>query len=968
MNVRVIDVHKKYFRNIIRNKSDPVQVFRMEIISTTSIPPKYQDYSDIFDETKAHLKAQDKEWDIRIKLVGPPPAPSRLYVLSDKERRALEVWVQDQLDKGFIVPSQSLTCAPVFFVPKKDGGIRLCTDYRKLNAITERNAFPIPLIDEVLENIRRHKPKIFTKLDLKSAFTNLSIHGDDRWKTAFSTHLGLYEYVRMPFGLANAPPMWQAFISDTLKSFLGKICEVYIDDIIIYSRSPEEHTEHVRAIMEVLRSRGLVLSNSKCAFDVFEVDFLGLNLSTEGIKRDPVKNEAILQWKLPPSSKNLSSFLGFANFYRRWIPDFAGKTSRLYEIAASKDKLITWTDSLKLDFEQIKQEFRENEILVWPRAKKQFIMVTDGSETAVGGCLFQGLDDYLPKAGEKLDYERLCPVACYSRKLREAEYNYPIHDKELLAIMVALGNWRHWLIATDIPVCIYTDHKNLTYFLQKSKLNRRQLRWSEVLADYNIVIRHLPGRENVADPLTRKAEYQLSPEELMKYETELFKQKDQEIVVRYIEVNCPKERLKIMKTRHDLVFSAHPGVKKTYQLIRKDFHWTKMREEIDKYVKGCIICQRSKVPRQKPNGLLQPLPVPSRPFGTVTMDFIVALPTVKQYNAVLVFVDRFTKFAIFVPTTDKATAVDVAEIYLSHLFSRFGLSDIFISDRGPQFDSKFWYSICSSLGIDRRLSTAYHPQTDGQSERVNQVLEQFLRVSLNYAQDNWLSLLPLVEFAYNNSPHSATNIFPFFALYGFHPKSDNLTDIILQNQRQVSHVPAAVFIQEKAQLHAAIVTSLEKARHTMKKYADKKRTEITFAVGDKVMLRCSEDRPKPKLGMKYLGPFDVVEKINDGAYRLKLPKSWKIHDVLSISALKPFVRDEFNRPKPSKPSSLLVDGRKEYEVEEILDRRTIGKKNTRVQYLVKWKDYGPEDNTWEFPSNLIHCEELVKEYEQKNVV
>ena len=628
-------------------------------------------------------------------------------------------------------------------MPKKDGGLRLCTDFRKINNVTERNAFPIPLVDEMLENIRRHRPKIFTKLDLKSAFTNLAISPEDQWKAAFATHQGLFEFTRVPFGLTNAPPLWQSFMTDVLRPFLGRFCEVYIDDIIIYSQTEKEHEGHVKEILEALRSRGLVCSTPKCEFDLTEVSFLGLTISPEGIQRDDVKNATIADWKLPPSPKNLASFLGFANFYRKWIPDFAGKTAELYQAAASKQKIVEWNEMLVASFELIKTEFRTNRILKWPDTEKTFVLITDGSETAVGACLFQTIDGYHPTAGEELDRDQLVPIACHSRKLREAEYNYPIHDKELLAIIVAIENWKHWLISTKLPVLVYTDHRNLTYFLEKSKLTRRQLRWSEIFADYNLVIRHISGRLNVADPLTRKAEYNFTAEELEKCETEMLKKIDHEIVVQAIEVSNSKEHQKIMKTRHDTIFSGHPGVKKTFQLIRKDFYWPKMFEEIQDYVKGCLVCQRTKIPRKKLSGLLMPLKTPSHPFSEVTMDFIVGLPLVNNYNAVLVFVDRFTKFAIFVPTSDTATAKEVANIYLKHLFSRFGLSDVFISDRGPQFDSQFWKKVCDSLGIDRRLSTARHPQTDGQTERVNQILEQYLRVSLSYAQDNWLELLPI---------------------------------------------------------------------------------------------------------------------------------------------------------------------------------------------------------------------------------
>jgi hypothetical protein len=401
------------------------------------------------------------------------------------------------------------------------------------------------------------------------------------------------------------------------------------------------------------------------------------------------------------------------------------------------------------------------------------------------------------------------------------------------------------------------------------------------------------------------------------------------------------------------IAAGHFGVAKTFKLVSRDFWWPKMRKFITDYVTSCS-CAKSKTPRHKPFGLLKPLDVPERPWSSITTDFIVELPPSQGFNAISVWVCRFTKMAHFVPCTTNITADGMASIFCETIYKLHGIPKDIVSDRGPQFVSKFWQSFCTRLGIKSSLSTAYHPETDGQSERVNQVLEQYLRCFLNYHQDNWIQLLPLAEFAYNNSLHASTNLTPFFANYGFHPTSDLLP--------LVSYEKIGNRELRQKEINESIKYQLKIAQDNYKRHADKQRKHFEFSVGQKVWLstrHIKTIRPSKKLDHKRFGPFEITDRVGTNAYRLKLPETMKIHNVFHVSLLEPVFENPFIGREEDPPLPIIMDAEPEYEVEEILDSRLY---NRKVQYLVKWKGYQFSESTWEPWTNLTHCQELVKNF------
>lgn len=608
----------------------------------------------------------------------------------------------------------------------------------------------------------------------------------------------------------------------------------------------------------------------------------------------------------------------------------------------------------------------------------------------------------------------------YSRKFQPAELNYPIHDKELSAIIAALEHWRTEILSLQSQLKIYTDHHSLEYFMTTKVLTRRQARWAERLADYDFLIFYRSGKQSTKpDALTRRDDVYPSPGEsfaannpqniqpllrqshLMAISTSeiasisslelLAKIKDaqeqddkisailsdlrkgdypgsehytlaNDLVMfdhRILVPDLPELQTSIVRSRHDHPSAGHPGRTKTLQLIRRDFYWPRMTHYVDRYVANCFGCSRYKRPRRKPHGLLQPLPISDKPWKSISMDFIEQLPNSGGFDAILVVVDRFSKMAIFLPCTTTTTSEDLALLFIQHIFSKFGVPQDVISDRGSKFTSAFWTSIAKSLGLKSKLSTAYHPQTDGQTERVNQILEAYLRQYLSYQQDDWHALLPLAEFACNNSEHSSTQQSPFSVVLGFNPALD-IDSSDLPSQR------ASDFVQVRRKAQEDARKSLDIAVTRYKHFADQHRIPAPqFQLGQRVWLDCRNirtTRPSDKLSEKQLGPFTISKVISDTAYKLDLPDHLaSIHPVFHVSLLTPASDQPVPGQVQEPPPAVQVEGQELWTVAEVQDSRI---RHRRLEYLVLWDGFDQEGDrsTWEPMENLAEAPDVVADF------
>ncbi|KAK3548052.1 hypothetical protein QTP70_004285 [Hemibagrus guttatus] len=500
---------------------------------------------------------------------------------------------------GHIQASTFPAAAGFFFVGKKDGGLRPCIDYRGLNAITVPYPYPLPLVPAALEQLRG--VRIFTKLDLRSAYNLVRIREGDEWKTAFHTTHGHYEYRVMPFGLTNAPAVIQALINGVFQDLLGKGVIAYIDDILVYSKSLEEHVLHVQEVLSRLQRHHLYMKLEKCEFHRRTVTFLGYVISQWGVEMDMVKVRAVTDWPAPTTVRELQRFLGFANFYRRFIRNYSSVAGPLTSLLRGKPKRLAWTDQARAAFQQLKESFTSAPILRHPNPDLPFVVEVDASSCGLRAVLSQRHG----KPG------KLHPCAYYSRKLTAAECNYDMGNRELLAIKAALEEWRHWLEGARHPFQVLTDHRNLEYLRGAKRLNPRQARWALFFTRFRFTVTYRPGSKNgKADALSRVFETTSKPTRIEPIlpVTAILAPVQWNLVeeIQHAHANepppagCPPNRLfvppqfrlQVMQWVHEAPSSGHPGIRRSTQLIRHRFWWPSLTSDVEEHgmLKGPILC------------------------------------------------------------------------------------------------------------------------------------------------------------------------------------------------------------------------------------------------------------------------------------------------------------------------------------------------------------------------------------------
>ncbi|GJT92918.1 putative nucleotidyltransferase, ribonuclease H [Tanacetum coccineum] len=590
--------------------------------------PVVQEFPEVFPEDLPGIPPT-RQVEFRIDLVpGATPVARAPYRLAPSEMKELAEQLQELTDKGFIRPSSSPWGAPVLFVKKKDGSFRMCIDYRELNKLTVKNRYPLPRIDDLFDQLQGSS--IYSKIDLRSGYHQLRVREEDIPKTAFRTRYGHYEFQVMSFGLTNAPAVFMDLMNRVCKPYLDKFVIVFIDDILIYSKSKKEHEEHLRQILKLLKKEELYAKFSKCEFWISRVQFLGHVIDCRGIHVDPAKIESIKDWASPKTPTEIRQFLGLAGYYRRFIEGFS-KIAKTMTKLTQKGVKFDWGDKQEAAFQLLKQKLCSAPILALPEGSEDFIAYCDASKKGLGAVLMQR---------EKV-------ISYASRQLKIHEKNYTTHDLELGAVVFALKIWRHYLYGTKCTV--FTDHKSLQHILDQKELNMRQRRWLELLSDYDCEIRYHPGKANVvADALSRKEREPLRvralvmtigldlPKQILKAQTEARKPeniKKEDVGGILVENSKDPEKLRteklepradgtmclngrswlpcygdlrtvIMHESHKSKYSIHPGSDKMYQDMKKLYWWPNMKANIATYVSKCLTCAKVKAEHQRPSGLL----------------------------------------------------------------------------------------------------------------------------------------------------------------------------------------------------------------------------------------------------------------------------------------------------------------------------------------------------------------------------
>ncbi|KAJ9516475.1 hypothetical protein QJQ45_011175 [Haematococcus lacustris] len=1043
---------------------------RPELVTDAELQAVLDEYSDVFQDMPPGLPPdRGVGHTIRMESDAPPPY-KRPYKLSPREEAEVKRQVAELQARGLIEPSGSPYGAPVLFVEKKDGSLRMCIDYRALNKLTVKDRYPLPRIDDLFDKLAGKK--VFSSLDLQSGYHQIRITEADRPKTAFLTPMGQFQFKVLCFGLTNAPATFQRVMNNVFRPLINKSVLVYIDDILVMSNTAEEHVRHLKEVLELMRQHKLYAKRSKCEFNKTELAFLGHIVGEHGIAVDPTKVKVVREWHVPRNLKDLQAFLGLANYFRRFIPNFSA-------IAAPLTDLTSKTAAAQFDWQKfggahlkafngLKDALCSAPVLALPDFTKPFVVCTDASLVGTGAVLLQ--------EGR--------PIAYTSKKLSPPETRYSTGDQELLAIIRAVREWRCYLDGA-VDVTIQTDHNPLIYLQTQANLSRRQTRWMEELSRYKYEIRYHPGADNVADPISRNpalsmpatescpvlllvpgregavlaattrrtaaelrkvAEKEqavarerayeagkLTPPadmaagtprglqpgggETLRQDTEQQEASDgsdpttllQAVKQAYgadkrfdeaaftsklhrleglwltergqvVVPNDEKLRRRVIHTMHDAKSAGHLGMTKTLEQVTRYFDWHGVSEAVKHYVRTCHSCQLNKSSAQKPAGKLQPLPIPLRPWGSVSLDLIVKLPASgpAKHDSILVIVDRLTKMVHLARTWERMTAVQYAKLFVDNVFRLHGWPDSIVSDRGPNLNNnRFFVELAALLQVDLDLSSAYHPQTDGQTERMNRVIEEMLRHYIRPDQKDWAEHLPLVEFAINNAKQESTRCTPFYLNYGYHPRVAELLDL-------PQRVPQAhEFVANARQAVEQARQCLARAQKRMKAYQDTKRRDAVFEPGDMVLLSTQNMRGRVgqpgarKLKPRYVGPFRVEYMVGRAAVKLDLPEEWsRIHNVFHVSLVKSYRTYDASDQVPGHagpPPLQWLDGEPEYKVEKVVDHRLAksqGKrgdkpKKRQLEFLVKWQGHGDEHNTWESRSQLVGCQEMLTAYLQK---
>lgn len=862
-----------------------------------------------------------RPWDHPINLIpGAQPVHVRPYRYTPAQKTEIEQQVTEMLRSGVIQPSVSAFSSPVLLVKKKDQTWRFCVDYRHLNAITLKNCYPMPVIDELLDELAG--ASWFSKLDLRAGYHQIRLRAGDEPKTAFKTHQGHFEFKVMPFGLTTAPATFQNAMNDILALLLRHSVLVFMDDILIYSKSYADHLQHLRSVLQLLAQHHLTVMMSKCSFAQQSISYLGHVISAKGVSTEPAKISAVRDWPVPTSVKDVRGFLGLAGYYRKFVQNF-GVISRPLTDMLKKGVVFSWTSIVATAFATLKHALLSAPVLILADFSKRFVVETDASATGIGAVLMQ--------QGH--------PVAYLSKALCARNMGLSAYEKECLALLLAVDHWRPYLQHAEFTIC--TDQRSLLHLTDQRLNTPIQQRAFTKMLGLQFQIQYKQGVSNrAADALSRRAHPPVDdllalsvcrPAWLEAIAHSYHNDPDtQHLLTRLVAgdkdladysltdgIICYQGRIwlganhdsqwQLIRALHDSAVGGHSGFHATYHRVRRLFAWTGLKELVRKFVRECLTCQQAKTERAPPTGLLQPLPIPAQAWAVVSLDFIEGLPRSANHDTILVVVDKFTKYSHFIPLHHPFTSLTVAKAYMTHVYKLHGLPQAIISDRDRIFTSTLWQELFKLSKTELRLSSSYHPQTDGQTERVNQCLEAYLRCSVHACPRNWFHWLHLAEYWYNTSFHSSLGTTPFQALYGHLPREFGLP------QPDACRAPdLASWLREREIMRSLLHQQLLRAQQRMKHQADKHRVERSFNVGDAVFLRIQPyiqtsvaERVNQKLPFRYFGPYTVLQRVGSLAYKLDLPKGAKIHDVVHVSQLKKVVSAD-TPVSPDLPTEISV--------------------------------------------------------------
>ncbi len=998
--VKIFIMTRKEMREEFREINDAQMLWSREIQSDHSknlaiaiISKEYQKYKILFEkesDQKTLLKHQS--WNHEIKLVDDKKLTKQfIYSLLTEKLDALRQYLKENMQKKFIRESQSSAEYSILFVLKSNESLRLCVDYRALNNIMIKNSYSLSLIAE-LQN-RLQSAQWFMKFDILETFNRIWIKEEDEWKTVFCTRLKHYEYLIMSFDLINASVTFQIFVNNVLQRYLNQFVIVYLNDILVYSKTKKEHVQHVKKILQTLKKVDLRIKSGKSEFHVQNVQFLRFIIMSQSLRMNSKKIEAVTTWSTSKLKIEVQFFLEFANFYRRFIERYFRIISSLMNLTR-KDISFVWTEKAEEVFKKLKKLFISQSILIMFESEKLITLEMNASDEAIEACISQSDDK-----------KRLHLIAFHSRKLTDAELNYEIHDKKLLAIVDSFKQWRVYLEESRHQVQVYIDHKNLLYFTITKVLNRRQIRWSKKLSSYNFQIQYWKKSENSKiNVLSRRADHmtdrsqvnqtilqensdnlivynrqnavtlQINNRDLEKWvKLKLAKNSVAQDIMKNIENNANFEiineiltfqnliyvstrcRQEMIDDHHKSMIHEHQDSNKIIERISRIYYFSKMRKQIEDIIRKCDVCIHMKHNRHKLYELLKSLSTSNHTWKSIALNFIVKLSKSKKrvikttYDSILIIMNRLIKYEYFLSYKKATFAKDLTYMFLRMIVANHELSDEIISNRDKLFTLKFWKFLMNQLEIHHKLSTAYHSQTNEQMKRMNQTLKQYLRCYINYRQNDWIQLLSVAQLTFNSATTEVISMSSFFANYEFESE-------ILKESREFAQLAqkATLQIEQLQLLQKELQKNIQFLSKRMILYANKRRDrKSTFKKRNKAYLlrqNIKTKRSSNKLNHMKLESYKILEIKESINYKLDLSTFMKIHSIFHICLLK---SADSNTSIQTKSSEIDSESQNvEYEVENILNRQNI---KDQFHWLIKWKDYEHIENTWESERNLKNC-------------
>ena len=1067
--------------------------------ASTSLAQLLSKYASVMGELPAGLPPLRGADAFKIELKpGAEPKGSYGARMTVEDHQAGAKIMAELLSKGFIRPSRSPWGAPMFLVAKPDGTRRMVIDYRLLNAQTIRNRYPLPRVGELFDQLG--KARYFSKIDLRTGYWQIRVDESSVSKTAFTSRFGHYEWLVLPMGLTNAPAAFMSLMEDTFRDELNVFVLLFLDDILIYSNTLEEHTAHITTVLERLRNRQLFAKRSKCAFFCSEVEFLGHHVGRNGLRMVENKVAAVQDWPTPTCQSDVEQFLGLAGYYRPFIQDLsklaaplAALTGRLRKATGVKPagggkptrtqrKPWHWGAREGEAFAAVKRAITQAPCLAIADASKPFVVHTDASGYASGAVLMQ-------------DHGRgLQPIEFMSVKMTDAQRNYPVHEQELLAITNALHKWSHHL--RDRHFTVITDHQSLQY-VESSKMSTSRLaRWAMQLSDIDFDIHYERGDKNVvADALSRSAaggaqepvgerspdvsilgtvremvnavrtrratvaasaaassasaataaparavwnnlseqlraaalrdaDYQgmLAFDEEERAAHGLLPRSNEHERFVYdvrgalvVPDNAPL-RTAMLNLAHDN--SGHQGRDRTYAWLVARAYWPGMQSEVATYVRGCDRCQRAKPSTQGAQGLPQSLAIPAHPWHTIGMDWIGPFAeSPRGHDYVLVVVCKFGGGVVYIPTTKAADASETLRLVRERVVAEHGWPAAIVSDSDARFRSALWTGFWAAKGTRLLRSTAYHPQTDGITERANRTMVEALRACVQQNPQDWDLLLPDIQLAVNSSRNASTGFSPHMLTHGREARTEldaQLEQAGVMPRRDQLYPGARELAEAVTAAATAARANMETAQAKQRTDSARGRREPVIRAGSYVMLTTANARargPIPngvsrKLQDKFSGPYLVLCMVGSNAAKLQLPLGDRRLPTFNLSQLKLYTDGTESHPErqsqkqardgaadssvgrngaaaaaaasssssassaaptaahtPLSYEYINDEGEQVYEAEAIL-RTTIDADGR--WYLVKWRGWPENEATWQLERDMSGAQELVQQFQQQH--